>query len=187
VQLMPEAMDLFAAGISDRAGILYQSTASMAPPPSVRKLAPLLLRPLAVVSSALFSLLYGITSRIDSRYPCAPVTVDRGSAEFLRRAFGSAPGPSDNDGVVPLSSQAWGKIVWAGHADHLDVLGHFHDTAGPALRGAGAGAPPHVDWLSSGSSFERADFDALMDVIVAGIVRSGRDRRAGLREAVRSA
>jgi triacylglycerol lipase len=36
VQLMPEAMDLFIAGIEDRPGVLYQLSASMAPPPSPR-------------------------------------------------------------------------------------------------------------------------------------------------------
>jgi triacylglycerol lipase len=50
VQLMPEAMELFAAGISDRAGVFYQSTASMAPPPSARMLARLLTRPLGIAS-----------------------------------------------------------------------------------------------------------------------------------------
>ena len=36
VQLMPEAMELFIAGVEDRPGVLYRSTASMAPPPSAR-------------------------------------------------------------------------------------------------------------------------------------------------------
>ena len=35
IQLTPEAMELYQAGVTDRPGVAYQSTASMAPPPSL--------------------------------------------------------------------------------------------------------------------------------------------------------
>ncbi len=136
IQLTPEAMDLFQAGIEDRAGVAYQCTCAMAPAPSARRLARSMLSPWRAISSTLFTTLYGITSRFDARYPCSATDVGTELEDVLRAAFGTPPGPRANDGVVPTRSQVWGKIVWAGAADHLDVLGHF-----PAPPGA-PGAPP---------------------------------------------
>ena len=71
----------------------------------------------------------------------------------LRRAYGREPNQAANDGIIPTRSQAgWGRIVHAASADHLDVLGHF--------RASEPGAP-HVDWLATGSGFDRRQFDAL--------------------------
>jgi hypothetical protein len=74
--------------------------------------------------------------------------------------------------VVPIRSQIWGELVWAGLADHLDVLGHFRDLREPSETGVESGAPPHVDWLSSGSTFDHGRFEALMDAIAAGMLRA---------------
>jgi triacylglycerol lipase len=174
VQLMPEAMDLFIAGVEDRPGVVYQSTASMAPPPSARMLLPEFWHPWSVVSSAVFATIYAITSRLDRRYPCAAPNAGDDNEETLRLAFGRAPGARANDGAVPIRSQIWGKLVWAGYGDHLDVLGHFRDTAPADSRVVGAleGDPPHVDWLYSRSDFGRAQFASLMDAVVEGIVAS---------------
>src|SRR5262249_53277854 len=89
IQLTPEAMDLFQAGVEDRAGVLYQSTCAMAPPPSARRLARAMLSPWRAISSTLFTTLYGITSRVDERYPCS--APDAAAADELARAFGSVP------------------------------------------------------------------------------------------------
>jgi hypothetical protein len=62
------------------------------------------------------------------------------------------PSPAANDGIVPTLSQAWGQVIHASVADHLDVLGHFRDAEHD---------PPHVDWLVSGSDFDRRRFEAL--------------------------
>ncbi|HSD90218.1 MAG TPA: hypothetical protein VLB44_21955 [Kofleriaceae bacterium] len=58
----------------------------------------------------------------------------------------------DGDGIVPIASQAHGEVLHEACADHLDVLGHFDDEAA---------RPPHVDWLNSGSGFDRTQFEAL--------------------------
>ncbi|HEY5147490.1 MAG TPA: hypothetical protein VII82_12025, partial [Polyangiaceae bacterium] len=172
VQLMPEAMDLYIAGVEDRPGVLYQSTASMAPPPSARMLLPEFWHPWSVVSSAVFATIYTITSRFDRRYPCAAPDAGAENEEALVRAFGRAPGARANDGAVPIRSQIWGKLVWAGYGDHLDVLGHFRDAAVETARTAKAldDDPPHVDWLYSRSGFGRAEFASLMDTVVEGIL-----------------
>jgi hypothetical protein len=179
VQLMPEAMDLFAAGIEDCPRVLYQSTISMAPPPSPRVFLRGLLRPWSALSGVLFATLHGISSRTDERYPCAAMTPSEDSEKVLVSAFERAPGTRANDGVVPIRSQMWGKVVWAGYADHLDVLGHFRDAAPRKdAREVRAAVEPHVDWLYSGSNFGREQFASLMDAIAGGLVSSGRSLRA---------
>jgi triacylglycerol lipase len=174
VQLMPEAMDLYIAGVEDRPDILYQCTASMARRPAVRTFLPFVVHPWGVVSGSVFSMLYAITSDYDRRYPCAAPSAGPENEDFLARTFARKPGARANDGVVPIRSQLWGKLVWAGYGDHLDVLGHFHDTE-PRAKGAPLpleAGPPHVDWLYSGSDFGRPEFASLMDAIAGGLLAS---------------
>lgn len=174
VQLMPEAMDLFAAGVANRPGVLYQSTASASPAPSPQAVLRAIARPRSALSEAMFAILHGIASRHDERYPCAAPDVGEDNERTLARAFGRSPDAHANDGVVPIRSQVWGKLVWAGRGDHLDVLGHFRDLAPARASGRDDASPPHVDWLCSGSGFDRARFASLMDAIGGGIVSSGR-------------
>ncbi len=182
LQLTPEAMDLVAAGFEDRPGVWYQSTASMAPAPTARKWILTIGHPWNALSLALFSTLHDISSRHDPRYSCARMPVDpagRATADerteaMLSRAFGEAPDLHANDGCVPLRSQLWGTLVWAGLGDHLDVLGHYRDVTleeRVELR--------HHDWLTSGSRFDDASFDALMDAVAHGMVESARSSARG--------
>jgi triacylglycerol esterase/lipase EstA (alpha/beta hydrolase family) len=162
IQLTPEAMDLFQAGVENRPDVHYQCTASMAPPPSAGRWARLLVRPWTLVSSTLFATLQQLTSRYDERYPCAaPFAGDQNEGRLVR-SFGRSPGARANDGVVPLRSQIWGEVAWCGYADHLDVLGHFEETGADAL---------HIDWMKSGSSFDRVRFAELMTAIGEGMLR----------------
>lgn len=174
VQLMPEAMDLYIAGVEDRAGVLYQSTASMAPAPSAQLVLPALPHPWRVVSGGIFAILHGITARFDRHYPCAADTLPPETEQLLARTFGSVPPVYASDGVVPIRSQIWGKLVWAGHGDHLDVLGHFGDSTPVANQVVAEGPPAHVDWLYSGSHFGRAQFASMVDAIVSGLLTSVR-------------
>ncbi len=161
VQLMPEAMDLFVAGIEDSPQVRYQSVATMASPPTPGRALKALRHPWGVLSGTIFATLYGITSRMDDVYPCSSEITDQDVEAVLRAAFGHAPGGRANDGVVPIRSQIWGKLVWAGNGDHLDVLGHF------------SGKEPgseHKDWLTSGSGFDEARFAVMVDRIAAGML-----------------
>jgi triacylglycerol lipase len=163
VQLMPEAMELYQASVRDRAGVVYQCTASMAPPPSPMNWVRAITSPWGTLSTSIFAVLWGITSRLDERYPCADK--DAGEAEaVLTRAFGKAPGARANDGVVPLRSQLHGRVVWAGMGHHLDLLGHFD--GGRATRGE----PAHVDWLHSGANFDRDRFNTMTKAIAEGML-----------------
>jgi triacylglycerol lipase len=140
----------------------------------VRTFLPLALHPWGAMSGAVFSMLYSITSEFDRRYPCAAPTAGPENEAFLARTFARSPGARANDGVVPIRSQIWGKLVWAGYGDHLDVLGHFHDVESKA-KGSPLpleAGPPHLDWLYSGSGFGRAEFGSLMDAIARGMLDS---------------
>jgi triacylglycerol lipase len=174
LQLSPEAMDLMVAGFEDRPGVAYQSTVSMAPSPSPRTWGPVIGHPWRSLSLALFTVLHGITARYDARYPCArtPLASPRdanghATEVMLAERFGDPPGLHANDGCVPIRSQVWGTLVWAGLGDHLDVLGHYRDVTPEErieLR--------HHDWLISGSRFDDASFESLMDAIGTGMLRA---------------
>lgn len=167
LQISPEAMDLTVAGFEDRSGVLYQSTASMAPMPSPGKWVRTLGHPWRAVSLALFTALQGITSRHDDSYPCAAARSGKRTEAMLARALGFVPDRSANDGVVPIRSQLWGTLVWAGLGDHLDVLGHYRDDRKGKLE-----TLRHRDWLTSGSSFDSTNFAALMDAVTKGMLKS---------------
>jgi triacylglycerol lipase len=157
VQLMPEAMDLFQAGVENRAGVHYQSVCSYAPRAGIGDFLRALRSPWAVVSASLFHLLSRVTEVRDPRYPCAPPD---GGGELLRGHLGHLPHESASDGVVPLTSQLWGTPVWIGMGDHLDVVGHFPGPGG------------HTDWLTSGARFDPLRFETVMDRVFEGMLES---------------
>jgi hypothetical protein len=169
VQLMPEAMELVGTLARDRPGVLYQCTATMAPPPSPRNWVRAVASPWATLSTSIFAALWSITSRYDDRYPCAAKDAGDETEAALTLAFGRAPGARANDGVVPTRSQLRGQLAWAGYADHLDVLGHF-DGGGKSVREPDA--PAHVDWLHSGANFDRTHFLAMTAAIAQGMLRA---------------
>jgi triacylglycerol lipase len=112
------------------------------------------------ISAALFTAIHTITASYDECYPCALREAAAPAEKLLTTSFERSPGVRANDGVVPLRSQIWGDLVWTGHGDHLDVLGHYRDTEGS----------DHHDWLSSGSQFDAAQFDGLVDAIARRMV-----------------
>lgn len=156
VQLMPEAMDMFQAGVEDRPGVRYQSVATYAPQNDVKDWFSALRSPWAAMSAGIFTALYNLTARIDQRYPCA--AADGVAQAKLKAMLGEVIAPGANDGVVPLTSQIWGDLIWVGKADHLDIVGHFPGSGG------------HTDWLASGARFQRVRFDVVMDRIVSGMM-----------------
>ena len=158
VQLMPEAMDLFQAGIEDRAGVRYQCVASYAPRNAVTDWLSALRSAWGAVSATIFTALYNVTARHDARYPCTPP--DASAQATVRALLGEQPPITASDGVVPLYSQIWGELIWVGKADHLDVVGHFPGPSG------------HTDWLASGARFNRVRFDEMMDRVVQGMLQT---------------
>ncbi len=168
IQLTPEAMDLFQAGMDDRPGVRYQSVLAMAPLPKAKNVAASVLSPWRIVSYAIFATLHTLTGRVDERYPCAPARIEPEVERLLIAAFGRMPDLDASDGVVPLRSQIHGRIVWAGLADHLDVLGHFRGKAGSL----------HRDWLSSGARYDDDRFARMLDAIAGGMIEASEPRKA---------
>jgi triacylglycerol lipase len=156
VQLMPEAMDVFQAGVEDRPGVRYQCVATYAPQNAVKDWLSAFRSPWGVMSATIFTALYNLTARVDERYPCA--AADGSAQAQLKAMLGEVLPPGANDGVVPLLSQIWGDLVWVGKADHLDIVGHFPGPGG------------HTDWLASGARFQRVRFDVVMDRVIAGMI-----------------
>jgi hypothetical protein len=105
------------------------------------------------LSAAVFSTLHvgaGRTSRI---YP--PPNPSPEVRAQLEEKLGLRLDNGLNDGLVPTASMIWGDLLWAGTADHLDILGHFHGERDTA----------HTDWMVSGAGFREDDFDEAMDAI----------------------
>jgi triacylglycerol lipase len=161
LQLMPEAMELFGATVALRPGVRAGSVVTRAARPSLRSRLAAGIDPAGQASRAVFGALYRLAATTPRRL--AP-RLTPAHERVLRRALGRVPAPADNDGIVPTRSQPWGRLLYAARADHLDVLGHFRD---PEAH------PPHVDWLASGSGFDRHRFDALWRA-VARFVAGGR-------------
>jgi hypothetical protein len=155
VQIMPEAMDLFNAATEDRSGVRYGSIATAAPPPRSLRIARRLRSPYAMLTAAMFSTLYQFAGQRPRVYPYAKPLPRQ--LDLLKVGIDHEIGDGTSDGIVPTLSMIWGELLWAGEADHLDVIGHFHDDGEPAV---------HVDWITSGSRFTRQRFSAMLDAIV---------------------
>jgi hypothetical protein len=155
IQTTPEAMDLFNAATADRSAVRYGSIATGAPPPSPLHLTQRVRSPYSAFSAALFSTIHRFTAQQHQRYGYAPLLP--AARDRLSRGLGQPVNERTSDGVVPTLSMVWDQLVWCGGADHLDVLGHFHDDFRPSR---------HVDWLTSGAHFSRPQFWRMMDTIV---------------------
>ena len=156
IQTMPESMDLFNATTENDKEVRYASVASAAPPPRSLRVARRIRSPYAALTALLYSTLYQFASQHPKVYPYARPTSRE--AELLRVGVDPSVTDASNDGVVPTLSMLWGELIWAGEADHLDVLGHFHDDIQPSS---------HTDWVTSGARFTRQRFGALLDAIAA--------------------
>ena len=156
LQLTPEAIDLFEASVTDRAGIDYGCVIAGVPEPHEELRARALLHPQRVALRGLFRVLHGITASSRKQYPSpVPAAVVR---RRLEKKLGFALDQRTNDGVVPTLSQLHGRVVHVACADHLDVVGHFTLAAGNAS-----------DWLPSGAGFTPDAFEALWDSVAAAI------------------
>jgi triacylglycerol lipase len=156
-QLMPEALDLFNAGVRDRPGVRYGCVIARCPAPNIRTQLRIRGGPYEHATHLFFQWLYRRTSGFSSEF-VVPYDDDQRSA--MRAAWGELPKVDDNDGMVPTASQVHGRILHAATADHLDVIGHLHDPKYVAQ---------HHDLIASGSGFGRRRFEALWKDVAAAI------------------
>ncbi len=155
VQIMPEAMDLFNAATENRPGVRYGSVVTAAPPPRSLRIARRIRSPYAAVTAAMFSTLYQFAGQRPRIYPYAKPKPRE--LELMRAGIEHDIDDGISDGIVPTLSMLWGELLWAGEADHLDVIGHFHDERAES---------EHTDWITSGSRFGSQRFGAMLDAIV---------------------
>lgn len=140
-QLTPEGIDLFNAGATDNPAVRYGCVVTQAHRPGLRSAISTGLSPYNQLTHALFRGLHWLSRGHKQRGALAePWRVG------LQAAYGEVPDGDSNDGVVPTLSQLHGELIRAVWSDHLDVVGHFDD---PTHQ------PPHVDWLATGSHFDR--------------------------------
>jgi triacylglycerol lipase len=153
IQLTPESMDIFNAGVENNPSVRYGSVVTRMPPPGPVRLLKSVRSPIDALSAAVFSTLYVGAGRTSKVYPPpGPVPEVR---DYLEKKLSLELDNTLNDGLVPTTSMIWGDVLWAGTADHLDVLGHFQ----------GDRDSSHTDWMVSGAGFREDDFDEVMDAI----------------------
>ena len=146
-QISPAGMEVFNASTQDRPGLRYGSVVTRARAPGLRSLWGAGLDPSHQVTHALFVALYRMAaSTPEGSMP----PINREHAAVLRRAYGRIPDAGANDGIVPTLSQIHGELVAAAWADHHDILGHYDQPTH---------VPPHFDWMSSGTGFEKQGFE----------------------------
>ncbi len=151
VQLTPEGLDLFNAMAVEREGVRRGCVVAQARPPSLARNVEVGASPTHQAMYALFRGLYQIASTLEE--DLLP-ELTRAQSDALRAAYGRVPSAKGNDAMVPVLSQVWGHVVHAAWADHLDVIGHFHEPDH---------APLHVDWLRTLSGFTRPQFERMWD------------------------
>lgn len=153
VQLTPESLDLFNAMATEREGVRRGCVVAQAKPPAIGRNLEVGLDPTHQANYGLYRGLYQLSSSLSPELLPPLEEVQR---ERLIAAYGRLPTARANDAMVPLLSQVWGDVLHAAWADHLDVIGMFHDPEH---------APLHVDWLRTKSGFARPQFEAMWDAV----------------------
>jgi hypothetical protein len=154
LQLTPEGMDLFAATVRDRPGVRYGCVVTRSRPPGVATAIAAGLDPGAQAIHAIYGAIYRLAAQTRQAAAPRPSPAQR---RALVAAYGKLPGAHANDGIVPTRAQLHGRVLAAARGDHLDAIGHFDDPAAD---------PPHYDWLTTGSGFDRKRFEAVWERVL---------------------
>jgi len=154
LQLTPEGMDLFSAAVSERPGVRYGSVVTRSRPPGVGTTLAAGFDAGAQAIHAIYGRIYRLSAQ--TRKAAAP-KLTPAQRRALVAAYGKLPGIYANDGIVPTRAQVHGRVIAAVRGDHLDVIGHFDD---PETK------PPHYDWMTTGTGFDRARFEMVWDRVL---------------------
>jgi hypothetical protein len=164
-QITPAGTDVFNASTGDRAGVRYACVVARARDPGLRSVLAAGFDPYAQATHALYAALHRLASRTPRARAPALTPEQR---KVLYRAYRRATDHRANDGMVPTLSQVRGEVLAAVWADHLDIIGHFHKPTH---------VPPHVDWLTSGTGFDREHFEAVWRDVAEFVGGRGVQRR----------
>lgn len=166
-QLTPAGCDLLNACTLDPP-LAYASVVSCAEAPHFRTLLRSMLNLYTQLMYPIYWLLHRLAREKDDalREQLSDVQLTALDAGLGRRASGG-----DTDGVVPVLSQVWGRVLHVARGDHLDVVGQYgargsdDNPNDPSWGG---------DWLPSDSGFDRAAFVALWTNVAAFIAESSK-------------
>lgn len=161
IQLTPEAVDLFNAAVTNRAGVRYVGHVSASPAPLSRARLSDLDSVWAPLGLALYATVYRVTAQEHRSYPYPALSEEARVVLAARLPFPVDAGA--NDAIVPALSQVWGEIGQVVEADHLDVVGQYARTF------QGRKCP---GWLRSGAGFRDADMEALWGAVAEVIAET---------------
>lgn len=155
-QLTPAGCDLLNACTLDPP-LAYASVVSCAEPPRFGLLVRAIANLYALVMYPVYWLLHRVSREKDdslrAQLPQAQLALV--DARLSRPARGT-----DSDGLVPVLSQIWGRVLHVARGDHLDVVGQYGARDDDNWGG---------DWLPSASGFDSASFAALWEDVAAFI------------------
>lgn len=154
VQLAPSGAELLDATLTSRPGAREGSVVLRAKPPA---LGGMIAAGFDGYAQAMHTAYWWLHGRVGSVDASIPHEIAPEHAAAIRSEIGEPPATA-NDGIVPVWSQTWGTVIHAAWADHLDAIGHFEDPAHE---------PPHYDWITSGTGFDRPRFERLWRDVAA--------------------
>jgi hypothetical protein len=161
IQLTPESMHLYNAAVVDHPDIPYSCVVTAAPPPPGQYEASQLLSLGRAGLAGAFTLLSTLASREHRHYRYPHPGSDL--LDELAAQYRFQLSPQSNDGIVPVLSQIYGRVLTLVTADHLDVCGQYHRDD-----------DPHRDWLPSGSGYDDQRFRQTWEQVAREIAASTR-------------
>lgn len=148
-QLRPHAMAGFEQRVRPNPKVRYASVLTRSRPPDFYGPMEIGLDPVAQLSHAIYQGLYRISATQDPNSFLSPNDAQRIA---LLDQYGKIPDSHANDGLVPTRSQLHSELIHVARADHHDVIGYFDESQHD---------PPHIDWLTTGTGFQRVAFERL--------------------------
>lgn len=158
-QLTPAGCDLLNACTLDPP-VAYGSVITCAAPPRLRTLVRSMWNLYAQIMYPLYWLLHRLSREPGDqlRETLSVEQLSQLDAGLARPATGR-----DSDGLVPVLSQAWGRVLHVARADHLDVVGQYGSLGEKNWSG---------DWLPSESGFDAQAFEAVWQAVADFIAES---------------